>query len=88
MRPVSIAAESEPDGTAAFQSGLRELARLGYYRIERRRLMDGRLETGTAVSEEPVATAVTPRSGRSRFARVSAEALGNWQEQQDPARRR
>lgn len=56
VRSVSIAAESELDGKAAVQSGLRELARLGYYRIERRRLLDGRLVTGTAVSEEPVAS--------------------------------
>ena len=53
---MSIAAESELDGKAAVQSGLRELARLGYYRIERRRLLDGRLMTGTAVSEEPLAS--------------------------------
>jgi len=55
VRSVSIAADS-PDGKAAVQAGLRELARAGYYRIERRRLLDGRLVTGTAVSEEPVAS--------------------------------
>ena len=55
VRSVSIAADS-PDGKAAVQAGLRELARAGYYRIERRRLLDGRLATGTAVSEEPVAS--------------------------------
>jgi hypothetical protein len=53
VRSVAIAADS-PDGKAAVQAGLRELARAGYYRIERRRLLDGRLVTGTAVSEEPV----------------------------------
>ena len=46
VRSVAIAADS-PDGKAAVQAGLRELARAGYYRIERRRLMDGRLVTGT-----------------------------------------
>lgn len=51
VRSVAIAADS-PYGKAAVQAGLRELA--GYYRIERRRLLDGRLVTGTAVSEEPV----------------------------------
>lgn len=55
VRAAAIAADS-PDGKAAVQAGLRELARLGYYRIERRRLLDGRLVTGTAVSEEPVAS--------------------------------
>ena len=55
VRSVSIAADS-PDGKTAVQAGLRELARAGYYRIERRRLLDGRLVTGTAVSEEPVAS--------------------------------
>ena len=55
VRSVSIAADS-PDGKAAVQAGLRELALAGYYRIERRRLLDGRLVTGTAVSEEPVAS--------------------------------
>jgi predicted ATPase/transcriptional regulator with XRE-family HTH domain len=55
VRSVAIAADS-PDGKAAVQAGLRELARAGYYRIERRRLLDGRLVTGTAVSEEPVAS--------------------------------
>ncbi len=56
VRSVSIAAESDTDGKAAVQAGLRELARLGYYRIEHRRLQDGRLVTGTAVSEEHVAS--------------------------------
>ena len=55
VRSVAIAADS-PDGKAAVQAGLRELALAGYYRIERRRLLDGRLVTGTAVSEEPVAS--------------------------------
>jgi hypothetical protein len=55
VRSVAVAADS-PDGKAAVQAGLRELARAGYYRIERRRLLDGRLVTGTAVSEEPVAS--------------------------------
>ena len=52
---MAIAADS-PDGKSAVQAGLRELARAGYYRIERRRLLDGRLVTGTAVSEEPAAS--------------------------------
>jgi hypothetical protein len=55
VRSVTIAADST-DGKAAVQAGLRELAWAGYYRIERRRLRDGRLVTGTAVSEEPVAS--------------------------------
>lgn len=42
VRSVAIAADS-PDGKAAVQAGLRELARAGYYRIERRRMLDGRL---------------------------------------------
>ncbi len=54
VRSVAIAADSQADGKAAVQAGLRELARAGYYRIEHRRLLDGRLVTGTAVSEEPV----------------------------------
>jgi hypothetical protein len=53
VRSVAIAADS-PDGKAAVQAGQRELARAGYYLIERRRLADGRLVTGTTVSEEPV----------------------------------
>jgi hypothetical protein len=54
VRAAAIAADSDADGVAAIQSGLRELARRGYYRIERQRLLDGRLVTGTAVSEEAV----------------------------------
>lgn len=55
LRSVAIAADS-PDGKAAVHSALRELAWAGYYRIERRCLQDDRLVTGTAVSEEPVAS--------------------------------
>ena len=55
VRSVAIAADS-PDGPSAVQAELRELAPAGYYRVERRRLLDGQLVTGTAVSEEPVAS--------------------------------
>jgi hypothetical protein len=53
VRSLAIAGDSDADGKDSVQAGLRELARLGYYRIERRRLRDGRLLTGTAVSEYP-----------------------------------
>lgn len=39
-----------PDGRDAVRTGLRELRKRGYYRVERRRLADGRFEMGTAVS--------------------------------------
>jgi hypothetical protein len=53
VRSLAIAGDSDLDGKDAVQAGLRELARLGYYRIEHRRLLNGRLLTGTAVSEFP-----------------------------------
>lgn len=47
-------ADQAPDGKDSVQSGLRELRAHGYYRLERRRLTDGRLVMGTAISETPV----------------------------------
>lgn len=42
------------EGRDAVRTALRELAIGGYYRLERRRLINGRFAMGTAVSEEPV----------------------------------
>ena len=42
------------EGRDAVQTGLKELRKYGYYRLERRRLLDGRIVMGTAVSEAPV----------------------------------
>ena len=42
------------EGRDAVQTGLKELRKYGYYRLERRRLLDGRIVMGTAVSESPV----------------------------------
>lgn len=64
---VVIEAESAQPGAC---SG----ARGGYYRIERRRLLDGRLVTGTAVSEEPQALASPDRRGAARTAATGAPA--------------
>lgn len=47
-------AEQGKEGKDAVQSGLRELRRAGYYRLERRRLLDGTITMGTAISETPV----------------------------------
>jgi hypothetical protein len=54
LRSAAIAAERSQDGKSAVQSAFRELGTLGYYRIERRRLRNGRFSMGTAISEEPV----------------------------------
>jgi hypothetical protein len=42
------------EGRDAIRKALFELAQFGYYRLERRRLRDGRQVMGTAVSETPV----------------------------------
>lgn len=47
-------AEAGPDGRDAVRSGLKELREQGYYRLERRRLLDGSLVMGTAISEDAV----------------------------------
>jgi hypothetical protein len=47
-------AEQGPDGRDAATSGLKELRRYGYHRLERRRALDGTFHMGTSISEEPV----------------------------------
>ena len=47
-------ANEGPDGKDAVQTGLKELRTHGYYRLERRRLRDGTLLMGTAISEVAV----------------------------------
>ena len=47
-------AEEGPDGREAVASGLRELRVHGYYRLERRRMLDGTVTMGTAISEDAV----------------------------------
>ncbi|MER7951991.1 hypothetical protein ABTY59_31830 [Streptomyces sp. NPDC096079] len=42
------------EGREAIRKVLNKLASLGYYRMERRRLLDGKFVMGTAVSEQPV----------------------------------
>src|SRR5690606_33856444 len=42
------------EGREAIRTALHELGRHGYYRLERRKLLDGTFEMGTAISEEPV----------------------------------
>lgn len=42
------------EGRLAVRTALRELAAAGYYRLERRRFLDGQIAMGTAVSEYPV----------------------------------
>ncbi|MFI7415392.1 hypothetical protein ACIBU0_42830 [Streptomyces sp. NPDC049627] len=42
------------EGRGAVRTALRELGKAGYYRLERRRLRDGKCVMGTAVSEYPV----------------------------------
>lgn len=59
VRAESIARDSDKDGREAVQSGLRELAAAGYYRLERRRMRDGTFTMGTAVSAVPVPEWVT-----------------------------
>lgn len=49
----AVIAVSRKDGKEAIQAALRELGTAGYYRIERRRLTNGQLVTGTAISEDP-----------------------------------
>jgi hypothetical protein len=43
------------EGRGAVRTALRELATHGYYRLERRRLLNGKCVMGTAVSRRPVA---------------------------------
>lgn len=52
-------ADKTTEGRDAVRTALSELAKHGYYRIERRRMLTGRFSMGTAVSEEPVAEWVT-----------------------------
>lgn len=47
-------AAPRPQGRDAVASLLRNLARCGYYRVERRKLLNGQFQMGTAVSEESV----------------------------------
>ncbi|GAA5070302.1 hypothetical protein [Streptomyces similanensis] len=47
------------EGREAVRTALRELAAKGYYRLERRRLRDGKCAMGTAVSSTPVEQWVT-----------------------------
>lgn len=54
VRSEFLAGEG-PDGKDSVQTGLRELRTHGYYRLERRRLRDGTLVMGTAISEVAVA---------------------------------
>jgi hypothetical protein len=42
------------DGETVIGTGLRHLAEAGYYRLERRRTIDGEIKMGNAISEEPV----------------------------------
>ncbi|MET8006200.1 hypothetical protein [Nonomuraea glycinis] len=49
-----VIAAAGTEGREAVRTALHELGKHGYYRLERRRLLDGTFEMGTAVSEEPV----------------------------------
>ncbi|MGL5816634.1 MAG: hypothetical protein ACRCYR_03655 [Phycicoccus sp.] len=55
VRSEYLATQSNKDGRDAIQTGLKELRIRGYHRLERRRLRDGTLVMGTAISETPVA---------------------------------
>lgn len=44
-------ADEGPDGRDAVLSGLRELRAAGYYRLERRRMLDGTFAMGTSISD-------------------------------------
>lgn len=55
VRSEQLATRSKDgEGREAIRSGLKELGKAGYYRLERRRLRSGRVVMGTAVSEAPV----------------------------------
>lgn len=54
FRADSIARERNRDGRDSIASGYKELAERGYYRVERRRMIDGTFKMGNAISEEPV----------------------------------
>lgn len=49
-----VIAANGKEGREAIRSALGELAACGYYRLERRRLLDGRVVMGTAISEDRV----------------------------------
>jgi hypothetical protein len=44
----------EREGRDAIRVALRELGAAGYYRLERRRMLDGTMSMGAAISEDPV----------------------------------
>lgn len=54
VRSEVLARGAGREGREAIRTALRELGTLGHYRLERRRLRDGRVVMGTAISEEPV----------------------------------
>lgn len=58
VRSEALANEG-PDGRDAIRTALKELAEHGYYRLERRRLTDGRMVMGTSISETPVPSWIT-----------------------------
>lgn len=60
VRSEAIANDSPPnrdgkpgEGRQAIRTALKELGEFGYYRLERRRLLDGTFTMGTAISETP-----------------------------------
>ncbi|AKN68780.1 hypothetical protein QR97_02255 [Streptomyces sp. PBH53] len=54
VRSEQLARGKNREGRDAIRKALHELARFGYYRLERRRYLDGTQAMGTAVSEYPV----------------------------------
>lgn len=49
-----VIARDGKEGREAIRTALNELGAHGYYRLERRRMLDGTSRMGTAISEEPV----------------------------------
>ena len=52
VRSEQVASEGK-EGREAVRTALNELAALGYYRLERRRLLNGTFAMGTAIGETP-----------------------------------
>ncbi|NEA53610.1 hypothetical protein G3I60_05415 [Streptomyces sp. SID13666] len=80
VRSDNLASGRKREGRDAIRKVLHELAASGYYRLERRRYLDGTNAMGTAISEYPVAQWVADylTFGKKLEAPVIEQRDGTW----------